>query len=72
MIASLNGHTPGGWLDYAAKMEEAGADALELNLYFLATDAAEPAGVLEARTLAVLRADYFDRDGNRTLNWSAC
>ena len=56
VIASLNGHTPGGWLDYAAKMEAAGADAIELNLYFLATDAAEPAGVLEARTLAVLRA----------------
>jgi dihydroorotate dehydrogenase (fumarate) len=31
VIASLNGSTPGGWLSYAALMEEAGADAIELN-----------------------------------------
>jgi dihydroorotate dehydrogenase (fumarate) len=33
IIASLNGATPGGWTNYAKKMEEAGADAIELNLY---------------------------------------
>lgn len=33
IIASLNGVTAGGWVDYARKMEQAGADALELNLY---------------------------------------
>jgi len=38
VIASLNGTTPGGWIQYARLMEEAGADGLELNLYFLPTD----------------------------------
>ena len=33
VIASLNGTTPGGWLDYAPLIERMGADALELNLY---------------------------------------
>lgn len=38
VIASLNGTTPGGWLDYPPLIESAGADALELNLYRLAFD----------------------------------
>lgn len=38
VIASLNGKSIGGWIEYAKKIEEAGADALELNIYFLATD----------------------------------
>ena len=38
VIGSLNGVSTGGWIQYAKKMEEAGADALELNIYFLATD----------------------------------
>ncbi len=38
VIASLNGYSPGGWVRYAKEMEQAGADALELNTYFLATD----------------------------------
>lgn len=38
VIGSLNGVSPGGWMDYARKIEEAGADALELNVYFVATD----------------------------------
>lgn len=38
VIGSLNGATTGGWIEYAQKIEQAGADALELNLYFLATD----------------------------------
>jgi dihydroorotate dehydrogenase (fumarate) len=37
IIASLNGTSKGGWLDYAKRLEEAGADALELNLYFIPT-----------------------------------
>ena len=37
VIASLNGVTPGGWTDYARKMEEAGADAIELNVYLIPT-----------------------------------
>jgi dihydroorotate dehydrogenase (fumarate) len=35
VIASLNGFSTGGWSDYARKIEEAGADALELNIYFV-------------------------------------
>jgi dihydroorotate dehydrogenase (fumarate) len=38
VIASLNGVTTGGWVEYAKKMQEAGADALELNMYYLPTD----------------------------------
>jgi dihydroorotate dehydrogenase (fumarate) len=38
VIASLNGYSPGGWVRYAREMEQAGADALELNMYFVATD----------------------------------
>ncbi len=38
VIASLNGITPGGWTEYAKKMEDAGADALELNVYLIAAD----------------------------------
>ncbi len=38
VIGSLNGVSTGGWIDYASKIEQAGADALELNLYYLATD----------------------------------
>jgi dihydroorotate dehydrogenase (fumarate) len=40
IIASLNGVSEGGWLAYAQKMEEAGADAIELNIYYLASDPA--------------------------------
>jgi dihydroorotate dehydrogenase (fumarate) len=38
IIGSLNGVSKGGWTSYAKKIEEAGADALELNIYFIATD----------------------------------
>ena len=38
VIASLNGTTPGGWLSYARLIEQAGADALELNVFHIATD----------------------------------
>ena len=38
VIGSLNGVSKGGWTSYAKKIEEAGADALELNMYFIATD----------------------------------
>ena len=56
VIASLNGATPGGWLEYARLLEQAGADALELNVYHVATDPAETAAAVEARVLDVLRA----------------
>jgi len=38
IIASLNGVSQGGWIRYARLMQDAGADALELNIYFIAAD----------------------------------
>ncbi len=38
VIASLNGVSSGGWIEYARLMQDAGADALELNVYFIPTD----------------------------------
>jgi dihydroorotate dehydrogenase (fumarate) len=56
VIASLNGDTPGGWLDHARWIEQAGADALELNLYQVAADPAHPSALLETRDLEVVAA----------------
>lgn len=56
IIASINGTSAGGWTRYAKKMEEAGADALELNTYYIATDAAEPGSDVEKRTLDIVTA----------------
>jgi dihydroorotate dehydrogenase (fumarate) len=55
VIASLNGVSAGGWLRYARLCEEAGADALELNVYAVETDPAHTAADVEARTLALVR-----------------
>jgi dihydroorotate dehydrogenase (fumarate) len=54
VIASLNGTTPGGWLRYAALMEQAGADALELNLYHLALDPGVSSAELERADLEIV------------------
>jgi dihydroorotate dehydrogenase (fumarate) len=51
VIGSLNGTTPGGWVDSARLIEQAGADALELNVYFLATDPEETGAEVETRLL---------------------
>jgi dihydroorotate dehydrogenase (fumarate) len=51
VIASLNGHTPGGWTRMAKQFEEAGAHAIELNVYFLATDIRESSMDVERRYL---------------------
>ena len=40
VIGSLNGVSTGGWIEYARKIEQAGADALELNVYYVPTDPA--------------------------------
>jgi dihydroorotate dehydrogenase (fumarate) len=56
VIASLNGITPAGWLEYARLVQQAGADALELNIYYLATDPAEDAAHVELRTLEIVQA----------------
>jgi dihydroorotate dehydrogenase (fumarate) len=53
VIGSLNGVSEGGWVEYAQKIEDAGADALELNLYDLATDMALTSTELENRTSVV-------------------
>lgn len=55
VIASLNGVSLGGWTDYARLIEQAGADALELNVYYIATDPTEPGTAVEKRTLDILR-----------------
>ena len=54
VIGSLNGATPGGWTDYARRIEGAGADALELNMYDLATNPAVTSAELEAQYLQLL------------------
>ena len=56
IIASLNGATDGGWLGYSRLMENAGADALELNVYALATDFDVSSEMIERRTLHMLEA----------------
>lgn len=56
IIASLNGKSLGGWVDYAKKMELAGADALELNIYQLATDLNKTGAEIEQIYIEVLRA----------------
>lgn len=56
VIASLNGTTPAGWLRYGKLMEQAGADALELNVYYIATDSKESGSDVEKRTLDIVRA----------------
>jgi dihydroorotate dehydrogenase (fumarate) len=55
VIASLNGATPGPWTSWAARMESAGAHALELNLYALATDPAVSGAEVEANQRAIVR-----------------
>jgi dihydroorotate dehydrogenase (fumarate) len=54
VIASLNGISMGGWIDHARLIENAGADALELNVYYIATDPDEPGTAVEKRTLDIL------------------
>jgi dihydroorotate dehydrogenase (fumarate) len=56
VIGSLNGVTMGGWIDYAHLIEQAGADALELNVYYIPTDPDEPGAAVEKRTLDILTA----------------
>jgi dihydroorotate dehydrogenase (fumarate) len=54
VIASLNGVTPRGWLEYARLIQQAGADALELNVYLVATDPAETGEDIERRTVDIV------------------
>ena len=56
VIGSLNGTSAGGWTNYSKKMEEAGADALELNTYLLPFDPDESGAEVEQRTIDIVDA----------------
>ena len=56
VIASLNGRRLGGWIDYARQLESAGADALELNTYQLATDPEVSGEDIENEIRAIVQA----------------
>lgn len=56
IIGSLNGITNGGWIEYAKKIEQAGADALELNIYNLSTDIDATSGDVEGEYLDLVRS----------------
>jgi dihydroorotate dehydrogenase (fumarate) len=56
VIASLNGVTRGGWLSYAKQMQQAGADALELNIYHVPTDPAVTGEQVEGTAVEMVKA----------------
>jgi dihydroorotate dehydrogenase (fumarate) len=55
IIGSLNGVSTGGWVEYARKIQQAGADALELNVYYIATDLLRSGAEVEQMYLDVVR-----------------
>jgi dihydroorotate dehydrogenase (fumarate) len=56
VIGSINGISTGGWIEYARKIQQAGADALELNVYYIPTDPRLTGGEVDQRYLQVLKA----------------
>ncbi len=58
IIASLNGVSNSGWVEYAQKMAQAGADALELNIYYLPTSPEVSASELEDNLIDLVKAVY--------------
>jgi dihydroorotate dehydrogenase (fumarate) len=56
VIASLNGVTPGGWTEYARRMQDTGAAAIELNIYYLPGDTGISGRAVEDRHVDVLRS----------------
>jgi dihydroorotate dehydrogenase (fumarate) len=56
IIASLNGSMAGGWTDYAKQIEQAGADALELNIYSIPTDMDKTSADVEQTYLDILKS----------------
>jgi len=60
VIGSLNGMTPGGWLAYARLIEQAGADALELNVYHAATDFETSGDDVERQIVEMVRQVKHD------------
>ena len=55
VIGSLNGKSLGGWLSYARLIKQAGADAIEINVYTVAADPHDDAHAIEERTLEIVR-----------------
>ena len=55
IIGNLNGVSTGGWIEYAQPVEQAGADALELNLYHVPTEPTISAAMLEERYVTLVR-----------------
>ncbi|MBS1794737.1 MAG: dihydroorotate dehydrogenase-like protein [Acidobacteria bacterium] len=55
IIASLNGVTPEGWIEYAREIEQAGADGLEINVYFIPGDIRLTSEEVEKRYLLIVR-----------------
>src|SRR5215212_6415620 len=55
IIASLNGSSLGGWLDYASQIQQAGANALELNIYYIPTDIDMPAEQVEQTYIDIVQ-----------------
>jgi dihydroorotate dehydrogenase (fumarate) len=56
VIASLNGSSVGGWIQYATQIQEAGADALECNIYWIVTDPDMTSAEVEQHYLDILQA----------------
>ena len=56
VIGSLNGATPGGWTSYAKKIQDAGADALELNVYYMPTELDETGEQVEQRAVEIVQS----------------
>jgi len=56
IIASLNGATPGGWSEYAKEIQKAGADAIELNIYWIPTDPSLTSIRIEDTYIDILRS----------------
>ena len=55
VVASLNGSSPGGWVELGKEMQAAGADAIELNAWYMPSDAGLAASAIEARYLSLLQ-----------------
>lgn len=55
VIASLNGISDSGWIDHALELQQAGADALEVNVFYIAADASTSGAEVEARYLDILK-----------------
>ncbi len=55
IIASLNGITPEGWIEYAKLIEQAGADGLEINVFYIAADLMQDGRAVEARYIDIVK-----------------